>query len=46
MSNYYTSVELGTDTIKILVCNKIDNKYHVIAQVCEPSLGIKKRNSN
>ena len=42
MSNYYTSVELGTDTIKILVCNKIDNKYHVIAQVCEPSLGIKK----
>ena len=42
MSNYYTSVELGTDTIKILVCNKIDNKFHVIAQVCEPSLGIKK----
>ena len=42
MSNYYTSVELGTDTIKILVCNKIDDKFQVIAQVCEPSLGIKK----
>ena len=42
MSDYYTSVELGTDTIKILVCNKIDDKFHVIAQVCEPSLGIKK----
>lgn len=42
MSNYYTSVELGTDAIKILVCNKIENNFHVIAQVCEPSLGIKK----
>lgn len=42
MNGYYTSVELGTDTIKILVCNKVNNKFHVIAQVCSPSLGIKK----
>ena len=42
MSDYYTSVEIGTDTIKILVCNKINNEFHVIAQVCEPSYGIKK----
>ena len=42
MNDYYTSVELGTDTIKILVCNKVNNKFHVIAQVCSPSSGIKK----
>lgn len=42
MSNYYTGIELGTDSIKILVCNKIKDQFHVIAQVCEPSLGIKK----
>lgn len=42
MSNYYTSVELGTDSIKILVCNKVDDNYHVIAKVTSPSSGIKK----
>lgn len=42
MDSYYTSVELGTDTIKILVCNKVNNKFHVIAQVCSESAGIKK----
>lgn len=42
MNNYYTSIELGTNSIKLLVCNKIGNKFHVIAKVCEPSLGIKK----
>ena len=42
MNDYYTSVELGTDTIKILVCQKVDNDFHVIAQVCEKSQGIKK----
>ena len=42
MNDYYTSIELGTDTIKILVCQKVDNDFHVIAQVCEKSQGIKK----
>ncbi len=42
MSCYYTGIELGTDTIKILVCSKVGNQFHVIGQVCEPSLGIKK----
>ena len=42
MNSYYTSVELGTDSIKILVCNKVNNKFHVIAQVCSESAGIKK----
>ena len=42
MNNYYTSIELGSDTIKILVCNKVDNKFHLIASVSSPSAGIKK----
>ena len=42
MSDYYTSIELGTDSIKILVCNKNNGKFHVIAAVSSPSEGIKK----
>lgn len=42
MNDYYTSIELGTDSIKILVCNKINNEFHVIANVTSPSSGIKK----
>lgn len=42
MNNYYTSVELGTNSIKILVCNKINNQFHVIASIDIPSEGIKK----
>lgn len=44
MNDYYTSIELGTNSIKILVCNKINNKFHVIANVSSPSSGIKKGN--
>lgn len=44
MNDYYTSIELGTDSIKILVCNKINDKFHVIANVSSPSSGIKKGN--
>lgn len=42
MNNYYTSIELGTDTIKILVCNKVEDRFHLIASVSSPSEGIKK----
>lgn len=42
MNEYYTSIELGTDSIKVLVCNKVDRKYHVIAAVSSPSKGIKR----
>ena len=42
MNNYYTSIELGSDTIKILVCNKVDNDFHLIASVSSPSAGIKR----
>ena len=42
MNDYYTSIELGTDSIKILVCNKVNNEFNVIANVTSPSDGIKK----
>ncbi len=42
MNHYYTSVELGTNSIKILVCNKTNHKFHVIASIDFPSEGIKK----
>lgn len=44
MNDYYTSIELGTNSIKILVCNKIGNSYNVIASVDSPSEGIKRGN--
>ena len=44
MNDYYTSVEIGTDTIKVLVCNKTDDKFHVIASISSPSEGIVKGN--
>ncbi len=42
MDSYYTSIELGSDSIKILVCNKVDNNYYVIGKISSPSEGIKK----
>lgn len=42
MNRYYTSVELGTNRIKILVCNKLNHKFHVIASIDSPSDGVKK----
>ncbi len=41
MSNIYTSIDLGTDSIKVVVAEKINNKFHVLASVCEKSNGIK-----
>lgn len=42
MNNYYTSVELGTNSIKILICSKTNDKFNIIASVDTPSDGIKK----
>ncbi len=42
MDHYYTSVDLGTNSIKILVCSKVDQKFHVIASVDALSDGIQK----
>lgn len=44
MNDYYTSIELGTNSIKILVCNKINDSFNVIAKVDSPSSGIKRGN--
>ena len=41
MSNVYTGIDLGTDSIKIIVCEKIDKNFHVLASVSEKSSGIK-----
>ena len=42
MTNYYVGIELGTNSIKVLLCTKVDNKYHVISCVDSPSEGIKR----
>lgn len=41
MSNIYTGIELGTNSIKIVVCEKISEQYHVLASVSSASSGIK-----
>ena len=41
MSNIYTGIDLGTDTIKIVVCEKHHDKFHVLASVSSKSRGIK-----
>ena len=41
MADVYTGIDLGTDSIKIVVCEKIKDKYHVLASQTVPSFGIK-----
>ena len=41
MSNIYTGIDLGTDSIKIVVTEKVNDKYYVLASVSSPSMGIK-----
>ena len=41
MSDIYTGIDLGTDSIKMIVCEKINQKYHVLACTSSPSSGIK-----
>ena len=41
MGDVYTSIDLGTDSIKIIVCEKVKDKYHVLASTTSPSAGIK-----
>ena len=38
----YTSVDLGSNSIKIVVSRKVDDKYYVLASTCVKSRGIKK----
>ena len=41
MSNIYTGIELGTNSIKIVVVEKVNDQYHVLASVSSASSGIK-----
>ncbi len=41
MNNIYTGIDLGTDSIKIVVCEKVKSKFYVLASVSSPSMGIK-----
>jgi len=41
MSDIYTGIDLGTNSIKVVVCEKINDKYHVLASSSETSNGIK-----
>ncbi len=41
MSEIYTGIDLGTNSIKVVVVENINDKYHVLASVSSPSVGIK-----
>ena len=41
MSNIYAGIDLGTDSIKVVVTEKVNDKYYVLASVSNPSMGIK-----
>jgi cell division protein FtsA len=41
MSEIYTGIDLGTDSIKIVVSEKVNDKFYVLASVSSPSQGIK-----
>ncbi len=41
MGNIYTGIELGTDSVKIVVCEKTSDKYEVLASISRESNGIK-----
>lgn len=42
MSQVYTGIELGTDSIKIVVLEKLHDQFHVLASVHSPSEGVSK----
>ena len=41
MSSIYAGIELGTDSIKVVVMEKIADQYHVLSSACCESLGIR-----
>ena len=42
MNDFYTGIDLGTDSIKIIVCEKVGDKYNVLAKTSHPSSGIER----
>lgn len=41
MGDIYTGIDLGTDSIKVVVTEKINDKFQVLASISSPSNGIK-----
>ena len=41
MNDIYTGIDLGTDSIKIVVTEKVNDKFYVLASVSSPSMGKK-----
>jgi cell division protein FtsA len=41
MSDIYTGIDLGTDSVKIVVSEKINDKFYCLASISSPSQGIK-----
>ncbi len=41
MGNIYTGIDVGSNEIKIVVCEKIKDKYHVLASSTGKAMGIK-----
>ena len=41
MGDIYTGIDLGTDSIKVVVTEKVNDKFQVLASVSSPSNGIK-----
>ncbi len=42
MKKIYTSIDIGSDTIKMLVCEMYKNKYNILATSSVPSKGVKR----
>ena len=42
LKKIYTSIDLGSDSIKIVVCEKVNRRFHVLASSSVRSAGIKK----
>ena len=42
MNDFYTGIDLGTDSIKIIVCEKVGDKYNVLSKTSHPSSGIER----
>ena len=40
MNQVYAGIEIGSDSVKIVVLEKVEDKFHVLASVHSPSLGV------
>lgn len=41
MGDIYTGIDIGTNSVKIVVTEKVNDKYYVLASCSSPSVGIK-----